>query len=407
MFSISILSGFGLDYLINAIKEKNIKLLSVWILICSGIFFVLWGIIFGKIIDERFYQIAAKNMILPSALFAGLFFAIIISLLNKKFIKISVLIIVILITFDLLRFATKWQPFESIDFAFPTTPIITKLTSLDNKYRFFAPFGAEGAVYYKLPVTDGYDPLYINRYGEFVGTLKKGNFSKSDRVGANLPVSSIYARKVLDFLSIKHILVKRSDRFTVWAFPFINYPENKFNLNFKEKDYLIYENKNSMPRANIVGDYTIETDNEKIMKKIISNDFNFRNNVVLEKNPDISPANNVNGEVKFIKDTPNEIILNAKTDKDSILVLSDNFYPGWKVEVDGRPEELLRANYSFRGVVIPRGTSEIKFYYFPDSFKYGVYLFILGIILIFIFLAGKWYTTSKWNKHKTAKSVTK
>lgn len=386
MFSISILSAFGFDFLISKIKERNIKIISVWLFICILIFLALWGIIIGKIIDPRFYQIAAKNMILPTGIFISLLFAIFISLFKIRFLTISILIIILLTFFDMYRFANKWMPFETKEFTFDQNPIISKLTSLDNTFRFFGPFGAEGAVYYNLPVTDGYDPLYINRYGEFLGTQTKGEFSRSGRVGTNLPVGSIYARKTLDFLSIKHILLKRRDRYTAWAFPFKNFPNNKFDLIYKEKDYFIYENKNVIPRAFLVGDYQIENDKEKIMKKLLSENFDIKSTAILEKEPNIKRVKNFEGDATILKNTPNKIVIETNSKNQSILVLSDNYYPGWKVKINGNKNEIIRTNYTFRGVAVPEGKNIIEFYYSPESLKIGVYLSVLGLILMIIIL---------------------
>ncbi len=39
----------------------------------------------------------------------------------------------------------------------------------------------------------------------------------------------------------------------------------------------------------------------------------------------------------------------------ALLALADLFYLGWQVEVDGRPNEMVRVNHVLRGVLLPPG----------------------------------------------------
>jgi hypothetical protein len=87
-----------------------------------------------------------------------------------------------------------------------------------------------------------------------------------------------------------------------------------------------------------------------------------------------------NGEVEFISESNNRLSLRVEAEAESILVLSDTFYPGWKVFVDGRKERILRANYNFRAVSLSRGVHQVEFVYAPLSFKLGAGLSIIGVI---------------------------
>jgi hypothetical protein len=60
-----------------------------------------------------------------------------------------------------------------------------------------------------------------------------------------------------------------------------------------------------------------------------------------------------------------EVRIVAATPLRAFLVLNDLWYPGWEVEVDGRPAELLRANLLFRAVALPPGRHEVEFRFAP------------------------------------------
>jgi uncharacterized membrane protein YfhO len=55
--------------------------------------------------------------------------------------------------------------------------------------------------------------------------------------------------------------------------------------------------------------------------------------------------------------------VSVRGDADGLLVLGDPWYPQWRVEVDGRPAELLRVDHAFRGVRVPAGRHEVVFTY--------------------------------------------
>ncbi len=60
------------------------------------------------------------------------------------------------------------------------------------------------------------------------------------------------------------------------------------------------------------------------------------------------------------------------------LLLLDSWYPGWRVEVDGAPARLRRADYDFRAVAVRGGRSTVRFYYAPLSFRLGLALAALA-----------------------------
>ncbi len=57
-----------------------------------------------------------------------------------------------------------------------------------------------------------------------------------------------------------------------------------------------------------------------------------------------------------------------------LLVLTDTYYPGWSVKVDGESTEIYRVNGVVRGVFISAGSHTVDFKYLPRSFLAGVIL---------------------------------
>ena len=391
-FSFATLSTFGLEKLIEDLKNQKYRHIRIWVIICLLIFVSIWSFIGLKLVNPLFLTIAPKNMILPTLIFVGLILALFISIFRKKLITIAIIILVLLTAFDMLRFAIKWQPFESKELVFPGTPVISKLKSLDNTYRTLGPFVAEGSVYYHIPNTNGYDPLYINRYGEFLESLNDRKIKSSGRVGTSLPQNGKYLPKVIDLLGIKYVLIKTKDLNKPWVLPIKQYPKDKFELIYKEKDFLLFKNNNVFPRAFLVENIKVLNKDQEIINQMLDDNFDLRNSAVIEKDINLNNSIDFKGNASIIKYLPNEVEIDTSSNADSLLILTDNYYPGWKAEIDGKQTEILRTDYTFRGILVPEGRHKVKFYFNSDSFRWGMYLAAISTLSIFIVLIGKWYT---------------
>ena len=77
------------------------------------------------------------------------------------------------------------------------------------------------------------------------------------------------------------------------------------------------------------------------------------------------------------------VVLTSSTDP-QLLMLTDVYYPGWQVTVDGAPTELLQADGLFRGVLLPAGDHEVVFIFAPRSFELGWKITAVGLILLLL-----------------------
>ena len=58
-------------------------------------------------------------------------------------------------------------------------------------------------------------------------------------------------------------------------------------------------------------------------------------------------------EVSIIYYTPERVIIHARSERPSFLILKDAYYPGWHAAVNGEPVEIVATNVLFRGVPVP------------------------------------------------------
>lgn len=82
----------------------------------------------------------------------------------------------------------------------------------------------------------------------------------------------------------------------------------------------------------------------------------------------------------IIEENTEELIIDVQANQGGWLVLSDMWYPGWRVLVDGISTPLLRANTVFRSVAVPSGTHTVSLKYQPLSFTLGAIITSFSII---------------------------
>lgn len=376
-FSLALLAGFGYDMLPQLFKNK--RLLIMWVFV-SGL--VVVAMMLGAFIgigDSTNRMTAIKNSVIPLGV-AGVVVigGIVIAFTNKKFIQIVGLFILLLISFEMYRFATKWQAFDPKERVFAVVSSTEFLSKDFGADRVIGNYGAENDVYYSLQNVGGYDPLYPARYGEFVKFVETGKLLPGDRSVVNFPRNGKYSSTAVNLLGARYIVEKNSDYNMAWGFPFSLYPEGTFEKVYDDGKISAFKNFQAFPRANVVSVAIKETDKEKILEGMFGS--NLLKTAFVEK--DVALAPSASGTAEIVSYTPNRITINALTNGATLLVLSDNFYPGWKASVNGKDAEILRTNYTFRGVVIPEGKSSIEFNYLPQSLIIGTYLALIGLFLM-------------------------
>ena len=97
---------------------------------------------------------------------------------------------------------------------------------------------------------------------------------------------------------------------------------------------------------------------------------------------------------------PNELIYESKSSQDAFAVFSEIYYEnGWKAYIDEKEVDILRVNYTLRGLEIPSGTHEIVFRFEPKIIKTGSTIVLASsILLMLLILGGIFYEFKEKNK---------
>jgi len=160
----------------------------------------------------------------------------------------------------------------------------------------------------------------------------------------------------------------------------------------------IYENRNVMDRAFVLHHVKTVDSLDNVIHELQSGT-NFRDvGIVSDLSPEmegrlrefspdtsgkVSPVTN---EKVIIKKYAADEISLATESKGGLLVLSDLYYPGWKVKVNGNDENIVKVFGVLRGVPIKSGKSEVLFTYRPMSFYIGIIISATTFIIWMLYL---------------------
>ncbi len=89
---------------------------------------------------------------------------------------------------------------------------------------------------------------------------------------------------------------------------------------------------------------------------------------------------------KIMKQTPDELVVETKTENESFLLVGESFYPGWKASIDGQKTTIFPININQRGIIVPPGNHQISFRYQPNSLIWGTIISFFSVVTVALFV---------------------
>ncbi len=178
--------------------------------------------------------------------------------------------------------------------------------------------------------------------------------------------------RLYDLLNIRYVIA-RKDVVLDW---------DKFVLAFDGDPVLnVYLNRRALPRAFVVGQTQPASSHEAAWEAIHTASFDPTAAAVVEGPLAATPGGR--GEVTAVTAVPNGLILTANAEGSAFLVVSQVWYPGWQVTVDGRPQgSPLRVDYLFQGVPLDAGGHTVELRFNPPLWRLGWALAAVGVVLL-------------------------
>jgi hypothetical protein len=382
LFSVSLLAGMGLNYLIakgRELSSKTKKRLLIYLFTVPGALF-LAALLFGgagesmlSLYSSIFYSGAETTMVgqgiskwtlglknLPNVQ-SGLWIVFLIiavtsvviwMFINRKTGMTILLIIPLLIMVDGIRFNKRFISTYDYRQQFTPNALTDYIGNLSGKFRVFN-FNAVSPDYlpfFGIEVVTGYHGNQLRWYDDLLGgpsTRNKTNPNFINLVNTSYLLAPANAQIPLDYFGDKQLTVER------------DFGRVK-----------LFKNDNALPRAFLMNKYEVIPDRKDIYPIVLSPLTNLSELVYLEVEPTIEiPApdsidvDSVNYTAEIESYCGDSVIIDVNTDKNTLLVLLDNYYRHWEAFVDGEKTDILRAYGSFRAVPVKAGTDKVMFKY--------------------------------------------
>jgi hypothetical protein len=157
----------------------------------------------------------------------------------------------------------------------------------------------------------------------------------------------------------------------------------------RQEQTLVYRNPQQLPRLFFVDSVQV-ADEMTILEHLRDGDFNPQSVAYVEEalNETIEPTQ-VDALVKDYRFSTHEISATVNATGNNFLFFSEVWYkPAWKAYIDGKEVPVIKTNYTFRGIVVPKGEHTVSMRYESDNFSLGKTLTISsnGILIVMIAL---------------------
>jgi hypothetical protein len=149
----------------------------------------------------------------------------------------------------------------------------------------------------------------------------------------------------------------------------------------------IFENNRPVPRVVLVGTERVVSGEQQIQiirsgKMPDGSRWNPSECALVESGTGLNNADPKSGRAEIARYEPNRVEIKTDSSTRNLLVLGDNYFPGWRAKIDGHRAKVLRANYNQRAVSVPAGSHTVTFSYQPKSVLYGLVISIVTMLAL-------------------------
>ncbi len=367
--SLAVLAAIGWDSLSKNPKNRVRTVVIIGLILAAS-----WV---GALLQHA--STSVRAMALVSVVFVAMAGSIL--FIPNKIRGVSVLAVLIL---ELLFAFIKFNPFVPRAFVYPPHPLWEFLRSRNPVDRFWG-YGTAHilpnvSTMFRLQSPDGIDPLNLKTYNQFVQGSSNGklarSFTRTTRSDAGIApgygerdLADNTARlRVLDALGVRYIIDRVENAGTA-----ITFPPERFTPVWRQNGWTVFENTKAAPRYFLTHDIRPYQSMEEFETQFFSLAFNPSQTVLVEENSQLPVlTHDPTKEMQLIAYTPTRVTVETNTHTPQLLYISDADDGNWRVSIDTVKSSIIRANWTFRGVMVPAGTHRIEFTYVPRSLIAGL-----------------------------------
>lgn len=232
------------------------------------------------------------------------------------------------------------------------------------------------AMFLKLYDTQGYNPLELGRYAEFMTAV---NGKQQDYHLAYLLPDGVRS-PLPDLLNLRYILVDTTlpaDRDDIAALA------STYQEVFRAENVVVYERQPVPRHAWIVHDVR-QVARADTLALMTGGTIDLTRTALVEGTPPPVSAIPAGTEETALvtRYTPDHLTLRTSSAAPGLLVLSEMYADGWRATVDGQAAEIMPTNHVLRGVPLPAGEHTVELRYEPRSLRAGLVISLAAHIVL-------------------------
>lgn len=209
---------------------------------------------------------------------------------------------------------------------------------------------------HRLENTLGYNPLRLGLYSRATGAEDHVGLPDQRKLS---PLFPSFRSPLADLLGLRFIAAGAPIETVDKALA-----PGDLTLIARTQESYVYENPRALPRV-LFATATRQVDFEAMLARGGWPPVDLSTTALLESAPPTPTEPRRPGEVRIHRYANTEVIVQTSSPDGGFVVLNDVWHPWWRVEVDGSPAQLLRANVLFRAVAVPPGEHVVRFTFRP------------------------------------------
>lgn len=209
-----------------------------------------------------------------------------------------------------------------------------------------------------IETANGYNPVQLRRYWSYIRAVMP------DEVRYNLSIfpTAIPPATALDLLQVGWVTLPEKATPPAGATEVASDPGR-----------VLYRLESVPQRFSLIDSWLEARSATHARETITEPAFPVSDTVVLEKEPSFSAPGDGTGAtgVRFRIDDPNSITVRTESSQREILLIRNAWDENWSATVDGRPKEVMVADYFLQGVALGPGEHTVKLTYEDPNIKTG------------------------------------
>ncbi len=239
--------------------------------------------------------------------------------------------------------------------------------------------------------TQGYNPVHLARYDEYMRAL---NRQKQEYRGSYVLEKGVDS-PLLHLLNARYAIVPGT---TPSNRPDLQALHDRLSLVYENSQVKLLENQRAFPRVWVVHQAQ-QVEKGEALDLLATGKVDARQTALLEQAPpELGVPPDPTAESARIRQyEPDRIQLEATVSAPVLLVLSEMYYPAWKAYVDGKRTPVLVANHVLRAVPLRPGVHSIELRYESAALTVGLgvslffYAVLVGLLLV---------SLNRWNRRR-------